>query len=92
VLTVWGLAGVGKSQLVLDYLQCHRADYKATFWIGASQKSTIERDFINIYQLLFNVTWSVGDEWDRVEEAVIRVKSWLGQQGACWLLAFGGYP
>jgi hypothetical protein len=90
VLTVWRLAGVGKSQLVLDYLDCHRADYKATFWIGASQKSTIERDFINIYQLLFNVAWSVGDGWDRIEEAVIRVKSWLGQPGARWLLVFDG--
>jgi hypothetical protein len=31
ILAIWGLGGIGKIQLVLDYLQHHRSDYKATF-------------------------------------------------------------
>ena len=37
-LVVWGLGGAGKTQLVLDYVQQHRAEYKATFWIKAGRK------------------------------------------------------
>jgi len=46
---VWGLGGAGKTQLVLDYVRQYRTDYKATFWIEAGRKESLERDFVNLY-------------------------------------------
>ena len=46
ILVVWGLGGAGKSQLILDYLQKYRGDYKVTFWIEAARRELIERDFL----------------------------------------------
>jgi hypothetical protein len=40
-VVVWGLEGAG--------LQRHRNEYKATFWIEAGGKESIERDFMHIY-------------------------------------------
>ena len=91
ILAIWGLGGMGKTQLVLDYLQHHRSDYKATFWIEAGQKSMIKCDFINIHQLLFNVSLSVRESGkDRLAEAALRVKSWFSQRHEQWLFVFDG--
>jgi late competence protein required for DNA uptake (superfamily II DNA/RNA helicase) len=40
-LVVWGLGGAGKTQLVLDYVQQHRAEYKATFWIACTRRCSV---------------------------------------------------
>jgi tetratricopeptide (TPR) repeat protein len=77
---VWGLGGAGKSQLALKYLQEHRKQYRAVFWIEADQKETIERDFIQIYKLLFPNPAS--STTISVEDAISGVKGWFqGQKG-----------
>ncbi|OAP55685.1 hypothetical protein AYL99_09837 [Fonsecaea erecta] len=91
ILAIWGLGGMGKTQLVLDYLQRYRSDYNATFWIEAGQKSTIERDFVNIHRLLFDVPLSARESGqDRLAEAVQRVKSWFSHRHERWLFVFDG--
>lgn len=91
ILAICGLGGTGKTQLVLDYLQHYRSDYKATFWVEAAHKSTLERDFINIYQLLFDVSLSDRESGqDRLTAAVLRVKSWFGRRHERWLFVFDG--
>jgi hypothetical protein len=52
---------VGKTQLVLDYVQQHRNDYK---------EESPERDFGRLYQTLFSLHASAGAETISVEEAV----------------------
>ena len=90
MLVVWGLGGAGKTQLVLDYLQCHREKYKATFWIEAKRKVSVERDLINMYKLLFNVRISTGMEAVKIDDAVIVVKNWLSSRRDQWLVVFDG--
>jgi GTPase SAR1 family protein len=51
---VYGLGGVGKSQLALSYLQQYRGDYDATFWIQAGQAISIDQDFLRLFHLLSN--------------------------------------
>lgn len=89
-LVVWGLGGAGKSQLVLDYVQQYRTDYKATFWIEAGQKESLDRDFVNLYQTLFGVQMVAKKETVSVESAVIGVKSWFSGQRGPWLMVFDG--
>ncbi|OCL06050.1 hypothetical protein AOQ84DRAFT_86231, partial [Glonium stellatum] len=88
VLVVWGLGGAGKSQLVLDYMQQYRDNYKATFWIEAGRKESLERDYVNLYQALHGVT--AGDRIVRVEDAVIGVKSWFSGRQGPWLMVLDG--
>jgi tetratricopeptide (TPR) repeat protein/sulfur relay (sulfurtransferase) DsrF/TusC family protein len=92
-LVVWGLGGAGKTQLVLDYVQQHRAEYKATFWIEAGRKESLERDFVRLYQTLFGLHASAGAETATtvsVEDAVTGVKSWFaGQQGRLLIVLDG---
>ncbi|KAK5082568.1 hypothetical protein LTS08_008833 [Lithohypha guttulata] len=80
-VVVWGLGGSGKSQLVLNYVQEHRRQYRAVFWVEADRKETIERDFVRIYKLLVSSPAS-GSTTTAVEDAISDVKEWLhGQAG-----------
>ena len=82
---------MGKTQLVLNYLQHHQTDYEATFWIEGRMKSTIERDFVNIYRLLYGDVWlATKDGQELVSDAVLRVKSWFSNKRHRWLLVFDG--
>ncbi|KAK3174783.1 hypothetical protein OEA41_002029 [Lepraria neglecta] len=88
ILVVWGLGGAGKSQLILDYLRKHRGDYTATFWIEAGRKESVERDFLQIYRLLFNRGAVSEGESIKAEDAVSDVKRWFSRQHGRWLLVF----
>jgi tetratricopeptide (TPR) repeat protein len=87
---VWGLGGIGKTQLVLDYVRQYRTGYKATFWIEAGRKESLERDFVNLYQTLFGVQMDASRETISVENALIGVKSWFSGRQGPWLMVFDG--
>jgi hypothetical protein len=88
-LVVWGLGGTGKTQLALNYLQRHRDEYKATFWIEAGRKESIERDFMHIYRLLFDVHVLIGQEV-QIDDVVRAVKNWFSERCDRWLFVFNG--
>jgi hypothetical protein len=74
ILVVHGLGGSGKSQLVLNYVQEYRDDYLTIFWVAAGQKESIERDYLQIYRLLFNLRPVTGPDAARIKDAVAAVK------------------
>lgn len=79
---------MGKTQLVLDYVQRHRTEYKATFWIEAGQKESLERDIIYLYRTLFDLAASGGYEPVGVEDALVGTKSWFSGRQGPWLMVF----
>ncbi|KAI9770550.1 MAG: hypothetical protein M1840_003140 [Geoglossum simile] len=66
----------------------YRKEYKATFWIEAGRKASIERDVINIYKLLFNVRASTGQETIAIDDAVVAFKSWFSSRVDRCLVVF----
>ena len=86
ILVVWGLGGVGKSQLVLNYIREYRRDYTAVFWIEAGSKESIQRDYLQIYRLLYGRPLGVGQEMVKVEDAVPAVKQWFHSHEGRWLI------
>ena len=86
ILVVWGLGGAGKSQLVLNYIREYRQDYTAVFWIEAGSKESIERDYVQIYRLLYSRQIDEGHEIVKVEDAVPAVKRWFQGREGRWLV------
>ena len=86
ILVVWGLGGAGKSQLVLNYIREYRQDYSAVFWIEGGSKESIERDYIQIYRLLYGRLLGAGQDIVKVEDAVPAVKSWFHGREGRWLV------
>ncbi|EGU77181.1 hypothetical protein FOXB_12308, partial [Fusarium oxysporum f. sp. conglutinans Fo5176] len=85
---VWGMGGVGKSQLALSYLQRYRAEYDATFWIQADQTASIDRDFLAIYRLLAETTSSLSDP--KPEDVKREVLGWFARASGKYLIIFDG--
>jgi len=52
ILTVSGIGGIGKTQLVLEYAYRYLEDYDAVFWIRADTDEQINDDLANIGHLL----------------------------------------
>jgi hypothetical protein len=86
ILVVWGLGGAGKSQLVLNYVDTYRKDYSGVFWIEAGQKASLERDYSQIYNLLFGNHPLPGQERVTLEEAIQAVKAWFHGRTGKWLV------
>jgi hypothetical protein len=66
------------------------SEYKATFWIEAGRKESLEGDFVHLYQTLKGVQMVSWRETVNVESAVIGVKSWFSGRQGPWLMVFDG--
>ncbi|QBD78638.1 toll/interleukin-1 receptor domain-containing protein [Ktedonosporobacter rubrisoli] len=51
-LALCGMAGIGKSQLALEYAHRHRSEYQGIFWIQADSSESLVQDFIQLARLL----------------------------------------
>jgi tetratricopeptide (TPR) repeat protein len=83
LVVVHGLGGVGKTQLVLHYLERHARDYQVVWWIRADQPTTLAGDLARLAAALHL------PEQDHPDQEVIidAVRGWL-QRHPGWLLIF----
>lgn len=52
IAVLWGLGGMGKTQLALKYQERHQQKYNSVFWITCTSEDTIIRSFQDIAQNL----------------------------------------
>lgn len=88
IAIVQGIGGVGKTQLVLDYIQRHRQDYSGVFWIEANRPEAIERDFVQIQALLYNIQQEARQGHAQLQHAISAVKQWFYVRGKRWMFVF----
>ncbi|HEU5229135.1 MAG TPA: FxSxx-COOH system tetratricopeptide repeat protein [Ktedonobacteraceae bacterium] len=77
-----GLAGVGKTQLAIEYAYSHRHEYQAVLWVSADSATMLLADFGNLTHTLH----LEADAQDQ-QQAIKTVQHWLEEQGS-WLLIF----
>ncbi|MGH2479806.1 MAG: helix-turn-helix domain-containing protein, partial [Ktedonobacteraceae bacterium] len=78
-----GLAGVGKTQMVLEYAYRHALDYTATFWINAETEESVLGSFATLARLLKLPAQLIHKQ----EDVVALVLNWLSAHRD-WLLVF----
>ena len=78
---VYGLGGIGKSELALQYANAHRADYRLTWWITAVDPGQIEAGMASLAGRLCPPIPLTGTTTDAAEWAI----GWL-QAHDRWLL------
>ncbi|KAF2417713.1 hypothetical protein EJ08DRAFT_703291 [Tothia fuscella] len=57
IVGLYGLGGVGKTQLALSYTMAHSTQYRAIFWVESTSEQTIWNSFRQIAQSI--VDWAV---------------------------------
>jgi hypothetical protein len=81
-VALYGLPGVGKTQIALEYLHLYRSAYSKIYWLNASQRSYL----ISELAALQSPTGLTPFEEERpMEERAEQVLSWLGLEEG-WLV------
>lgn len=78
---LYGLGGIGKTQLALEYAYRHALEYHAVFWIVAETVEQIHTSMLRIAEQLHLSGYGETDQ----QRAVAAVVSWLGTHSE-WLL------
>jgi Tfp pilus assembly protein PilF len=80
-VVLYGLGGVGKSQLALAYLQHEQRRFDVVWWVRAEQRATAESDLVALARALHLPDHADSDQ----QQVVAAVRHWLGTHGR-WLL------
>lgn len=94
VVVLYGLGGIGKSQLAIEFAKKHRLDYTAVFWLNAKTEDTLKRSFAANASRLRNKHLSQdlhdGPQNEEALSAILReMKTWLDLPGNDrWLLIY----
>ena len=86
---LYGLGGVGKSQIAIEYSYRHHADFDIVYWLRADNYEMFLMSYAQLYndpsfKALSNL--DLGDE-NNVEIIAMRIKSWFEScQDITWLL------
>src|SRR5690242_19340185 len=82
VQALLGMAGVGKTQIAIEFAHRFAADYDIVWWVGAERPETVLAQFLT---LAVELGWvSADEEPEPVRRAVVRALHGRGR----WLLVF----
>ena len=79
----FGMGGVGKTQLAVEYIYRHKPDYKVIWWIRSEEPATMAADYASLAASLDLPEKDFQDQ----SETVRAVKRWL-EHNSGWLLIF----
>src|SRR5205807_2241948 len=80
---LYGLGGIGKTQIAAEYAFRHRQNHNAIFWVFADSEQSIGIDYVRIAKLLNLPSQDLPDQ----NVIIGGVKRWLDQNDG-WLLIF----
>jgi tetratricopeptide (TPR) repeat protein len=80
---ITGMGGVGKTQLAVEYIYRHKADYRIIWWVRSEELATMAADYAS---LAVDLNLQEKESRDQTEIAKA-VKRWL-EHNPSWLLIF----
>ncbi|KAF8462318.1 P-loop containing nucleoside triphosphate hydrolase protein [Kalaharituber pfeilii] len=91
-VVLYGMGGIGKTQLVLEYVYRHCEDYSSVFWINAATEATLKIGFTYIVERLIEHYAKYFDELDYTQVGrMLGMAGELDPAGLFTLLAMAGH-
>jgi len=95
-VVLYGLGGIGKTQLAIEYIRRQKEKYTAIFWLNANDQDSLKLSFRNIAQQVLkyypSTSLLAGVDLDDLDQVVYAVKAWLDLQGnKYWLMIYDNY-
>ena len=96
ILVLFGLGGIGKTQIAMTYAHRHQKLYRNCLHIDVSSRKNLRSSFASAAMeikahLGENLPGQYNGPDDPSPAQVIFVKSWLSQRRSRWLIIFDGY-
>ena len=96
-IVLYGLGGIGKTQLTIAYAKRHRDSYSAIFWLNIKDKDSLKQSFAKVAKQILrehplaSCLSSVDVKGD-LDEVVDAVKAWLSHpKNTRWLMIYDNY-
>ncbi|TLD22146.1 hypothetical protein PspLS_08172 [Pyricularia sp. CBS 133598] len=80
---LFGIGGVGKTEIAHQYVAQHRKDYSTIFWVNASNLESLMQSFEEIAQL-------IEVEVQGPQSPMTKVHNWLNDTDKTWLMVVDG--
>jgi len=96
-VVLYGLGGIGKTQLAVAYAKRHKADYSAIFWLNCKDKDSLRQSFARVARRILKEhpsasRLSMVNEDSKLDEMVDAVKRWLDHpKNTRWLMVYDNY-
>jgi hypothetical protein len=96
-VVLYGLGGMGKTQLTVAYAKRHKDQYSAIFWLNISDEDSLQQSFAQIAKHILlehpsATRLSRVSKGEKLSEIVDAVKEWLSLPGNTrWLLIYDNY-
>jgi len=95
-VVLYGLGGIGKTQLAIEYMRRQKEKYTAIFWLNANDQDSLKLSFRDIAQQVLkyypSTSLLAGVDLDDLDQVVYAVKAWLDLQGnKYWLMIYDNY-
>ena len=92
ILVLYGLGGIGKTQLAIEFARKHQRDYSATFWLDGSTRENIQQSVASIAAQIPKAQKSEDNgnteqPAEELEKTVKKVLQWFSERdNQRWLL------
>lgn len=96
-VVLYGLGGIGKTQLTIAYAKRHRNSYSAIFWLNIKDEDSLKQSFAKVARQILrghpSASWlSSVDMKENLDEVVDVVKAWLSlPNNTRWLIIYDNY-
>jgi hypothetical protein len=91
-LVLWGLGGVGKTELILRFVEIHRHLYSHTFWVDSSSVTQMIKGYETIARLAgipIKINILRAEDPLASKRMIQQVKIWLSMdESGHWLMIF----
>ena len=94
---LYGLGGIGKTQLTIAYAKQHKNDYSAIFWLNIKDQDSLKQSFVKVASQILRehplaTRLSSVDMKGNLDEVVDAVKTWLSlPNNTRWLIVYDNY-
>ncbi|KIV90279.1 hypothetical protein PV10_07598 [Exophiala mesophila] len=82
---IYGLRGVGKTQIALEFARRYKSKFDAVFWIRCETSASLRQSFSDI---AVRLELSSADQMVRFEENQLKVLEWFKKTNKTWLLIY----
>jgi hypothetical protein len=96
-VVLYGLGGIGKTQLSIEYAKRHKDNYSAIFWLNIKDEDSLKQSFAKVAKQILreypSASWlSSVDRKENLDEVADAVKAWLSlPNNTRWLIIYDNY-
>jgi len=96
-VVLYGLGGIGKTQLSVAYAKRHKDSYSAIFWLNIKDEDSLKQSFARVARQIVRENPSAAqlsniDTNENLDEVVDAVKAWLSlPNNIRWLMIYDNY-